>query len=81
MNRFGYAYQSPVIYNDPTGEFVPFVVAGAIALYKMYTAVDTVNEVYNTLTDPCQSFAEKALGVALSIGTGGKGKCEGVRRE
>jgi|UPI0003753D50 hypothetical protein len=55
------------IYNDPTGEFVPFVVAGAFALYKMYTAVDTVNEVYNTATDTCLSTPEKALLIGLAI--------------
>jgi RHS repeat-associated protein len=71
INTFGYAYQNPTIYTDPTGEFVPAVIwaiRGLSAAYAAFEVAASAYEAYSTVQtvlDPCVAGYDKAVGIGL----------------
>jgi len=69
MNTYGYAYQNPVLYTDPTGEFVPAIVwwaaSAAWAAFEIAGSAYDAYDTYGTITNECSSKTEKAVAGGL----------------
>lgn len=72
VNTFGYAYQNPNIYTDPTGEFVPAIVWWALrAAWAAYEIAGSAYDIYGTaatFADECSSTTEKVVAGAVLMG-------------
>lgn len=64
LSTYGYTHQNPIRYTDPTGEFVPALIWGAIKLYAAIEIGLFAYDAYNTVqvfTDECATVEDKAL--------------------
>lgn len=42
LNTYGYAYQNPIMYTDPTGQLVPVIIGGIIITGEMIVGLGTI---------------------------------------
>ncbi len=84
QNPYIYAGDNPIMYSDPSGEFVPLLLLGWAAI-ELGLSIWDGYDVVRTVSDPCASAEDKALAASLfSIGLvapgGGYGKADDVAR-
>ena len=67
IGTFGYVGGNPLIYADPTGEVIPFlVIAGGVWLaIEVGLTIYDIYDTTQTLMDPCVSDTRKAVAVGL----------------
>ncbi|MCC6208978.1 MAG: hypothetical protein IT488_12620, partial [Gammaproteobacteria bacterium] len=81
INTYSYALSNPVIYADPTGEFVPAIIACAVnpacralairagayalALWNTYDTANDARHAYTTVNNQCSTFDEKTTALGL----------------
>ncbi|MEJ1353632.1 MAG: FG-GAP-like repeat-containing protein [Candidatus Sedimenticola sp. (ex Thyasira tokunagai)] len=64
FNRYSYVLNNPLSHRDPSGEIIPVLVWGGVALWRAYSAYDTVTngvESVKTIMDDNASGTEKAV--------------------
>ncbi|WP_230390659.1 RHS repeat-associated core domain-containing protein [Reinekea sp. G2M2-21] len=72
LNTYAYAYQSPLMYTDPTGEIVPLLIWAGAALWSAAEVAMSAYDIYDTgrtLLDPCVGLGAKIVAVGL-VGAG-----------
>ncbi len=84
QNPYIYAGDNPMMYSDPSGEFVPLLLL-AWAVAEIGLSIWDGYDVVRTVSDPCASAEDKALAASLfSIGLvapgGGYGKADDVAK-